>query len=451
MKQGLILVALFCLALIPRVGAIALLHAPATLPTSAYEHGSIARHLVEGRGFSFEFYGPPGQAVPTSHQAPLVSYVLATAYVLFGTETATSFWFVLLIQSTVASAAVVALAEAVRLASGRPIVGWTAGVVGALYPPLVVSVCHVQAVTWNISALAFLLWGWLAIREGSTKLGIPIFTLASLVAWHADPILGGVSVLMLLALGITPGVSWKSVAITGLLMAIGLAPWSARNYVVHGRFVAMKDSFWYVFWQGNTAASHGTDKLALGKDAKKMMQGRSIKKSVEHAQAVREKAVSIDSTLPEAARRELLTIPREIDRMPVFKSLILAELSARPMQYVEKSLLRLRQWLWFDETNPRSYVFAYRACYVALVGLAAVGLGLERRRWRSWTPMFVAAGGLTMLHVMVITSARFRLPVELLLVPFAAVCLVAVMDRMIARQPSADVSPPRKSPLSKAA
>ncbi|MBX9653179.1 hypothetical protein K2Y11_06115 [bacterium] len=432
-RNLLVIVLLGALAFVSRWTAIHLLHAPDSLPVSAYEHGSIARNLVEGRGFVFEFYGPPGVPVPTSHQAPLVSYVLAAGYVLFGTETPASFWFVLLLQAMVASFSVIALTQAVRLASGKAMVGYVAGLLLAVYPPLVVSVCHVQAVTWNLAALSFLLWGWFEIRQGSNRLGIPLFVGGSLVAWHADPILGGVSFLMLLALLLPPKPSLRSSVLAAVLIAVGLTPWITRNYLVHGRFVAMKDSFWYVFWQGNTAASHGTDKLAISREDRREVRGISVTKSVEQAQHVREKAVSVDSTLPEHARLDLLGMPREIDRMNVFRSLILAELSARPMQYVEKCLLRLRQWLWFDETNPRSYVFAYRASYLSLATVAAIGLFIERRRWKNWLPLFVASGGLTLLHVLVITSARFRLPIELLLIPFAGVAVASVLGFLFQR------------------
>jgi len=449
-RNLLFMTLLWGLAFACRWAAIHLLHAPESLPVSAYEHGSIARNLVEGRGFVFEFYGPPGQPVPTSHQAPLVSHVLTAGYVLFGTETAASFWFVLLVQAVVASFAVIALSQAVRLASGRPMVGNAAGLLMALYPPLVVSVCHVQAVTWNLASLSFLLWGWFEIRQGSSRIGIPLLVGGSLVAWHADPILGGVSILMLASLLLPPHPSWRAAAWATLFIAVGLAPWITRNYLVHGRFVAMKDSFWYVLWQGNTAASHGTDKLAISREDRREVRGISVKKSVAQAQHVREKAVSVDSTLPEDARRELLSIPREIDRMNVFRSLILAELSARPMQYVEKCLLRLRQWLWFDETNPRSYVFAYRVSYLSLVAIAAAGLFLERRRWRNWLPLFVAAGGLTLLHVLVITSARFRLPIELLLIPFAGVTIAGIAGWVIRRHVN-PASKPTEVPLKQAA
>ena len=244
--------------------------------------------MAEGKGFSFAFDGPPGQATPTSQQAPLVSYVLWVGYVLWGIESQPSFWFVLIVQAVVSSLGVLALAEAAFRASGRQRVGWSVGGLVALYPPYVASVCHVQAVTWNLSALAFLLLGWLLIREGVTRNGVICFAGASLVGWHADPIVGGVSLALLLALWIPPSTSWKVVVSTGLLIVVGILPWSIRNYVVHGQFVMVKDSFWYVFWQGNTIASHGTDKIPPAREEMRRVLSQSIESSVQQAQQIRE-------------------------------------------------------------------------------------------------------------------------------------------------------------------
>jgi uncharacterized membrane protein len=79
--------------------------------------------------------------------------------------------------------------------------------------------------------------------------------------------------------------------------------------------------------------------------------------------------------------------------------------------------------LWFDPTNPRSYVAAYRVPYLVLALLAIVGFVLmfRARAWPAQGGIWVAAvGGLYLVHTLIITSARFRLPIEaLLLLPAA--------------------------------
>ena len=40
-----------------------------------------------------------------------------------------------------------------------------------------------------------------------------------------------------------------------------IAPWTVRNWLVHGEPVFIKSTFGYAFWQGNSPGSWGTDKV----------------------------------------------------------------------------------------------------------------------------------------------------------------------------------------------
>ena len=71
-------------------------------------------------------------------------------------------------------------------------------------------------------------------------------------------------------------------------------------------------------------------------------------------------------------------------------------------------------------SNPRSYLPGYRYPYLILAGLGWAGLIVSRRSGGDWTPVYLAMGALTLVHVLIITSARFRIPMELLLIPAAA-------------------------------
>jgi hypothetical protein len=190
-------------------------------------------------------------------------------------------------------------------------------------------------------------------------------------------------------------------------------PWTIRNSVVHGRCIPVKDSFWYVFWQGNTAKSHGTDKLRL--------PGNLDARGSWTAEIQRQRSLSVDTTLPTECLADLRACPTEIERMDLFGQWIREELTAYPMQYVDKCSLRLRQWLWMDETNPRGRVLIYRLSYVALLLLAGWGISLTRGRGGDWSAVLLALALLTAVHVGIITSARFRLPAEMLLVPWAGI------------------------------
>jgi hypothetical protein len=43
----------------------------------------------------------------------------------------------------------------------------------------------------------------------------------------------------------------------------------------------------------------------------------------------------------------------------------------------------------------------------------------------NWSAVLLAAAALTVVHALIITSARFRIPLELLLMPFTALTIVA--------------------------
>jgi hypothetical protein len=391
------ILAFAAIALMARLVACFWMDAPGMLPAAAYEHGTIARSIVEGRGFSFHFYGPPGQVVPTSQQAPLMAGLLAGAYALLGTETRAAFWLVLVIQSVVGSWATWHLMRVTEAMFSTRRITWLAGMMASLGPAFVVAPTMVQAVTWNMLALAMMADGWWIVRRSPSSLGgITLVAIGNILAWHVDPIMAIAGALLIIASACG---SWKrsSVAIVSPLILVGILPWTMRNIDMHGRFMLVKDSFAYVFWQGNTLASHGTDKLPSPTER-----------------------LSVDTTMPLAFREHLASLPTEVQRMDAFGPLIVEEFSRRPAQYVEKSLLRARQWIFFDETNPKSRSLLYRVSYIGLILLAGVGAWHRRLLWREDLPLLIPIIVMTLFSVLVITSARFRLPAEFLLVPFAA-------------------------------
>jgi hypothetical protein len=401
------LVGIWLVALAVRLLAVWFLDAPASLPASAYEHGSIARYLVDGEGFVFHFYGTPGQRVPTSQQAPLMATLLAGSYLLCGTESLAAFWLALAVQCAAGAWGVVHLVRATHGMFDSKTIAGIAGVMASLGPAWVIASCHVQAVTWNLLAVAMMLDGAVTLsRRSHRSIGMVLLAGGNLLAWHVDPIVAAAGLVLIVY--VARHAPFSDVACCCLVVALGVAPWTIRNTLVHGRMTFIKDSFWYVFWQGNTAASHGTDKLlptehAQGSSTRGLTSGRH----------------SVDETMPEDLRARLPTLASEIERMDAFGQVIRSELARRPLQYFEKLALRLRQWLWFDETNLRSDSLVYRFSYVGLCGLAMAGW-LTRPRSCPDGPIWILLGVMTLFAVLIITSARFRIPAEFLLIPWAA-------------------------------
>lgn len=443
--------------------------APQARASAHHEHAFIAASLARGNGFRFNFYGANEEGEPTSQQAPFVPTLLAACYRVGGIESPTAFRLMLGLQvvASIATALVLAAtandlfgasthfassaSQADSRESGRAasrsnatvstdadrscLAGGAVGMLAALYPPMVISSLHVQALAWNLLWLSLLLWGT-ARRLRTKPFGSAIVALAGILGVLTDPILGGVVVALWVGLIIDPrGLRHREAVLLVGAIALGVSPWIIRNYLVHRRFVPIKNSLPYVFWQGNNPQSMGTDKLLVRAEDAEVVGGWSGINDLHRAvRSARQRAVSVDSTLPPETILRLRSLPREIDRMDLFSELSCNELRQRPWSYPGHCLQRLGHWLWFDPTNPRSLAWPYRASYLSILALALLSLGpIVRTLGRSW-PLLASAGALTLTHVLVITSARFRIPFEMLLLFPAALTLDRLFKTFVSRQ-----------------
>ena len=410
------LAAVFLLALALRTAAAYLLDAPGKGVATAHdEHAQIARNLAAGRGFRFDFFGDPARPALTSQQAPLVPGLLAGCYLLAGSETRAAFALMIGVQLLFSAATCVWLTTLARRTLADDRLAMPVGLAAAAYPALVVSGLHVQACVWNLGWLVLMLTSCQRLRrEGRGALGM---TLAGAGGLLADPILGGPLAALTALLLVERGTRRQALAVAASV-ALLLVPWTVRNGQVHGRLVLVKDSFGYVFWQGNNRLSVGTDKQPLTEDQRRPIT-RAADPLAAHraAVAVRAGCRSVNECLSTADVAYLQDLPDEHARMAAFGRWAWRSLRDDPAAYLRKCLWRLKFWLWFDETNPRSFVAAYRWGYVLLLALAVPALRLDRRT----LPLWLAYAALSAVHVLVITSARFRLPVEMLmLIPAAA-------------------------------
>jgi hypothetical protein len=407
-------------ALAARLSAAAVVSpsAESLLASAHHEHASIAKNLAEGRGFRFNFFGDIHHPDLTSQQAPFVPSLIAGAYLLFGVESTAALWFVAALQIFAGALTCIALGDAVfHWTTNRRAAVLTA-VMASAYPPLIASTLHLQALPWNLFWIALILCGSARIHTRSPH-GIGIMAIGGAGGLLTDPIL--VVVLATLAVGLIlrHGIyGFKTSTAVALIVAVAIAPWIVRNYQVHGRFEFVKNSMPYVFWQGNTLLSAGTDKLLVDESQSMEVAAASIRNSMAASESARRRSRSInDVALSENDLRELSALPNEAARMDWFGRRIRAELAADPLHYFKMCGARLVHWAWFDATNPKSNVLGYRISYLTLAAWALLGLAFAAR-WM--TPLLAVATVLSLFHILVITSARFRVCLELLMIPLAA-------------------------------
>ncbi len=422
------------LAVASRVAAIFVLQSH-HVPRSTYEHGEIATNLLAGNGFSMHFLGAQG---PTSQQAPLYPTLVALAYAAGGVDTPRALLLLELGQAVLGGVLVLgALCLARLVAPGRSWLALTAALLVALHPTLVYAATHVQVATLGATLLVWtLVWAYRTGASGQARDAAIAGGLLALLAL-SDPILALVA----------PGVAyaiWQgrdgagdrligSVRLTAVMATVGLAgisPWLVRNARVHGEFVPIKSTLGYAFWQGNCKLSEGTDKVVrasvdriLGRN-QNHLDFKGLNRTIWEAR--HEAGYLDDLALSQADYRRLGAVS-EPERSRILLRRALFELSDDPWRYLRLCLRRLKYFVLFDETNPKSRVLAYRLPHVGLSVLAAIGLftaGAALRR--RLAPTLITVAAITVFHSLTIVSARFHIPIEPLLALWAAAGVTAL-------------------------
>jgi hypothetical protein len=475
---GLALLTLFALGL--RVWVVLALSTDHTRPL-AYEHGCIAENLLAGKGFSIQFLGQQG---PTSQQSPFYPLLLAAFYRGLGTNSPAAILGVQLLQC-VAGAALVLMVVwlAWSLLPDRPSIGWIAGLMEAVYPSHLYMVTHLQVAIWAALALTLLLaivvsarwqatWtgailagvvaGTLLLVEPILCLAVPIcaavFWLGALrvrsdcrikvdgerwtVAGNGDMgvVFSPANCRLPTADGVLRGSgiarASKQVALMAAVATVIIAPWTIRNWLVHGEPVFIKSTFGYAFWQGNCPGSWGTDKVpkAVAEETRLTNDGtlRGIDRALWEA---RYETVYIDDlALKPTGYRDFVGLS-EPQRSRLLGARAWQFIRAHPSAYVHLCLKRLQYFLLFDETNPKAANRLYRISTVVWLVLGLVGLLVSWQQWRSLWPTYAIFLAVMLFHTLVIVSARFRIPVEPMSFVWASAAIAPLVVRLFARRP----------------
>ncbi len=365
---------------------------------------------------------------------------MAAAYALGGVDSPRALLILELAQSALGGLLVWGVMRLTgRVAPGHRLMAATAGILAAFHPTLVYAATHVQVAGLGATLLVWTL-AW-AYRTADTARSSHASIAGVLLALLAltDPILSLATIGIAWALwhggrGRTGGprqfivlTSWT--IIVGLM---GVSPWLLRNARVHGEFVAIKSTFGYAFWQGNCALSEGTDKVRRESVEPILRQGQAASSLSELNRALwdaRHEAGYIDDIALTRADKLRLGRLTEPERSRILFRRALSDLAADPWRYPLLCLRRLRYFVLFDETNPKSRVLVYRAAHIGLtvlafVGLALAGTELRRRLW----PTIAAAAAIALFHTLTIVSARFHIPLEPLMAIWSAAGLARLTN-----------------------
>ena len=417
--RGPWLAGLLLIALLTRVFVVFLLDSPDTGPVT-YEHGRIAENLLSGRGFSITYLGGEG---PTSQQAPFYPFFLAGIYGLFGVGTHTSHLAAQLIQCVVGTALVAAVFFLSRnLFPGRPRIAWIAAEISAFFPTHLYMVTHLQVVVWVAAVFTTLMWVVTSTRLHDTWRGAVMAGLLSGGLLLIEPIFALVLPVCAAAfwLGTPPDTRGRFRA--GSLVKVGamagvaacvIAPWVVRNYAVHDRFVFVKASFGYAFWQGNNPASCGTDKIPKSTvEAIRTDHDGSPADMNRAMWQARHETLYIDQFVLTKADFDYMATLSEPERSDYLGTRVWRFIKRHPYEYYKRCAQRLRFFLFIDETNPKAANWIYRLTTLAWLVCAVLGLWIGRTEWRCLWPTTLAFLVIMAFHALTITSVRFRIPLE---------------------------------------
>ncbi|HLZ42757.1 MAG TPA: glycosyltransferase family 39 protein [Candidatus Sulfotelmatobacter sp.] len=223
-----------------------------------WEMGRIARSIAQGEGFSNPYGDHTG---PTAWEPPLYPYFMAGVFKIFGVYSYASAWVILSFNSLLAALTCVPIYLIAKRVSDDRIALWSARV-WALLPwfwywsvhwlwdttltPLILSLIFLVALElqewrgirgWILFGV---LWGIGALANPSMLAFLPF---CGLWIWR-QRFKHGLA-------------SFGGVALSSLIFFAVLSPWLIRNYEVFGRFVLVRDDFWFEVRLGNFKSADG--------------------------------------------------------------------------------------------------------------------------------------------------------------------------------------------------
>jgi len=258
-----------------------------------------------------------------------------------------------------------------------------------------------------LSAAFCVLYEWIDTQKMSTLctasalFGLATYTKATLSIF--PPVLFAVS---LLAFPVSADLrrGMRYVLLGTCVYAACLSPWWIRNAVLFSRFVPFTTSAsWNLYLGNNPSNTRGGIDWSVDVDPEKV---------AEIHRAGDELAVS------DAFAREAKTFMKE-----------------NPKAVFRLSLIKfVRFWNVFfnaKEFSSPFYNLVSLGSYGVILLFALISTFVNRRRWRRFSPIFALVAIFTVLHMIVIASLRYRLPLEPFLIALAAGPLAGILRRRV--------------------
>ncbi len=400
---------LFLLAVALRLLVVVIVHDWES--PNAWEYGVVADNVLAGKGFSGSAWlVPEGN---TAFMAPAYVYTLCAFRIVFGT------WAYALLQLAQgcigALCAVLTFRIAARVFDKQT--GVVAGLLLAVYPThafmstLIHPLLLIATILMGVVLLSIKLSESLNLRTGiflGLVMGLGMLTDPALLCFV--PFAVAVPFLMNLK-------QWKRAlcvcAAAACLMVAVIAPWTYRNYLVFDRFVPVKSQLGYIIWVGNHDGATGTQTL-IDEDGK-----------VKH----------VNDHIPDE-EREILSGMIEPDAYNYLGKKALDYMVANPGETIQRTVKKALYFWWFPSwlSCPvcasggllTQFHHAEKTIWLPVLGMGIAGVVMARKKWRRVFFLLLPMASYTALYAIsnVGSNSRYRIPVEPLVVIFAALAVV---------------------------
>lgn len=369
------------------------------------EYLELARSLSEGRGFA---YAPSSESGPGPRFGRAPGYPMLLAVIGAGSSDLSAVPVRVKVAQSAAGAIGVWLIGIFVLRAAGPRAGIAAAVIAAVYPPLVwICAYALSEAVYSVLALSAALVLQIAVdraaAERSSRAGGALALGAGVLTGLA--VLVRPAMLFFLPLAVIWLLFRRLPILAVALMAASLAvvaPWTARNMRVHGRFVLVASEGGVTFWTGNHPLSRGEGDLAANPDIKRA-------------------EIEFRRTHPGLTSEEL---------EPLYYRDALGHIARHPIWWA--GLVARKAFYTVVPAGPSYTLHSTRYWAASLVSYLLLLIGAAfgvRRLWRGPrrpTALFVLAGSAGLVCLIFFPQERFRIPV---LDPALIVCAGAAGRR----------------------
>ena len=390
------------------------------LLTDQRSYHALGARLAAGYGFTFpdNWYPFTAAGEPTSHWSFLYSLVVAAVYALAGPQILAMRLVQAVLGGLLLPWMVYRLAKALFSGPGGEndhaagTIALVAAFVAAVYPYFVLYSATLMTETFFLITLLWSLERGLALanrlRAGEAKglwrLGLALGVSLGLATLLRQSILPWVPVLFLYLLWL----GWRSgrlraavgaLALVGLILIGFIAPFTVRNTLVYDEFLLLNSNAGYAMYSAQHPM-HGTNFREF--DAAPLPEGMWGRPEPEMDRALMQQGIQF--VLDNPGRYQLL------------------------------SLSRVRAFFEFWPTPDTTLLhnIGRTASFGLLLPFLLYGLVLAIGRpgfVKRNTLLFLFAGFYTVLHLLTWAMVRYRLPVDAVLIPLAALAVVDLLQR----------------------